>query len=559
MLAKLKSFFLTKDFVIIAFIFVIFLLLRLPGIHLPYHQDEMKTALISNAGAVASSEFLHPPLTQFIYRIENLLFGPDYFRVFILIFAILGLVMAFVLARRRLGRESGLYTLFFLTIGAYSVHSSLMLDTDGAILPLFFLISVYFYDRMLMGEGKWKKIFLGLTLLSLVFGFLIKLSFIIVIGAIICDFLYRERARMNRKFITMSALSVLAIPLIFVLTILIVKFFYPVFSISGMISHASSYINFGQRGWMQIIIQAIKAIFYLSPALIFLPILVTKEIFEKTRVFFIYLFLGFIFYFVLFDFSEGALDKYLMFTIVPLSIIAGGIVADALKEKGNIKRYLGIAIGVVGSIFIGVLTFLPYDVLPLYPKSLWATSVFNLKWNILFPLTGGSGPLGFYMPFLFISFSFILIGILCFFARLKSKWRQILVIAILVITFTYNIVFVEEFLFGKLYGSAPKVLSESIEFIKDSEDINKVISYSDAGTYELKKINKYSGRFYAVPGNEEGHKKKFADFDGHYLVIDIPKINDDSFYRQFFSKCTSVFEAKSGVITSNIYKCYLND
>lgn len=549
-----------REYKWVTLLLLLFVLIRLPGIHLPYHQDETKTALISGLGAVASSNFYHPPLTQLLYRAENVLLGEEYFRLYTLIFGVLGALLATVVVRRRMGWDAALWTLFFLVTGAYSVHASLMLDTDGAILPLFFLISAYFYDRMCEASGSRKLHMLLLLCLSLLIGLLIKLSFIIVIGAVILDFVYREwqSGRLTKRMITLASLCLIATPIVFGLALLAIKAIYPVFSIEGMISHVRVFINFSSRGWSQIMIQAVKAVFYLSPVLILLPLLITKKTFDKTRVFFMYLALGSIFYFVLFDFSQGALDKYLMFSVVPLSVIAGAVAVSVFREWGSSRRGAGIAIGVGASALLVALALIPHQVFPLYPKTLWMENVFGLNWDMLFPFTGGSGPLGFYMSFFMIAMAFIISVAITIAALWRRTFRHSALVALLIIGLTYNVIFIEEFIFGRLYGSAPKVLAESLRAIETSPDITKVFTYNDIGGYELHKMNKFGSRFYAVPGNEEGHKAKFAAFNGHYLIIDIPKINPKSFYAEYFAKCESVFQTHDGSITGNIYKCSNN-
>ena len=71
-------------------------------------------------------------------------------------------------------------------------------------------------------------------------------------------------------------------------------------------------------------------------------------------------------------------------------------------------------------------------------------------------------------------------------------------------------------------------------------------------------MDKYGGRFYAVPAYEAGHKKRFAGFHGQFLVVDMPKISENSFYAGFFAKCQILFESTSGKITSRVYSCQNN-
>src|SRR6185369_6612273 len=106
----------------------------------------------------------------------------------------------------------------------------------------------------------------------------------------------------------------------------------------GMIDHARSFAHLSGRNYLQVIVQAIKAFYYLSPLLLIPALFVTRERLRRWRFFFIYLFLGFVFYFIIFDFSAGALDKYLMYMIAPLAAISGDVLSAWLSEEPLIRK-----------------------------------------------------------------------------------------------------------------------------------------------------------------------------------------------------------------------------
>ena len=114
-------------------------------------------------------------------------------------------------------------------------------------------------------------------------------------------------------------------------------------------------------------------------------------------------------------------------------------------------------------------------------------------------------------------------------------------------------------MFGKINGSAPKVLREAVSFIGSSPQIKNVLTYNDIGNNELSKIRKYAGRIYATPQSEDGYRKKFAEHiavnGGYFLVVDIPHINPESFYGEFFAKCKVEFEARNKKIEAKVYDC----
>jgi hypothetical protein len=286
--------------------------------------------------------------------------------------------------------------------------------------------------------------------------------------------------------------------------------------------------------------------------------LLSKGAMTKNRVFLMYLLVGAIFYFVLFDFSQGALDKYLMYSIVPLAAIAGTVISGALSGSTRRELATGIAIGTVGTAILILLNFLSPQVMPLYPKTEWVTAIRSGNWNVLMPFTGGDGPIGFYVSFLVIAFGFGTSAVLAVIARYAQRARVSAVIALVVIGVAYNAVFIEELTVGRINGSAPQLLHTSLGYIADAH-VKDVITHADAGAYELKGMGKYAGRFYAVPGYEDGHKALFSKFTGEYLVVDVPLLNDDGFYSKFFATCKTTFTASSGVIHAYVYDCAGSD
>lgn len=551
-----------REMAIFSAVLFVFVALRVFGVHLPYHQDEWKNVSASKTVAGAGSFFAHPPLMQMIFVAGNFIFGEDYMRVLPLLFSIVSLFLLYFVIRNRLGKKEALWSAVLFSICFYNILGSLSPDVDGAILPFLFLVAVFAYDKFLSVFGtrkSWKWLLLLFT--ALLAGFLIKLSFVLVVWAIFIDYLWGRHKNMGRREIILSVLGIFGFGLAYVALLYGIKFVYPAFDMSIMMGHAKQFTEEG-RSWMQIFVQGLKAIYYLSPLMIVPVFFINKDIFRKTRIFFIYLILGFIFYFVLFDFSRGALDKYIMFAIVPLSVICGSIFANIFSNSNllklkNINRF--IVLGVILSGFLLFLNFTPHSIVPLYPKTEWFGKVVHFEWDFLNPFHGGSGPLGFYVSFLFIALSFIVSSVLGIMGLVKREWRIWVCAVLIAIGISYNLVFAEEFLFGKINGSAPKVLREAVYFIDNSPEIKNVLTYNDIGAYDLSKIKKYAGRIYATPQSEDGYRKKFAEHiennGGYFLVVDIPHINPKSFYGEFFAKCKVEFEAQDRKIDTKVYDC----
>src|SRR3990167_4904881 len=136
-----------NNIVIFIVLIVFFLALRLPGLSLPYHQDEWKTARSVEIGATAASHLYHPPLTQLSYRVAETLFGGAHLRLLPFFFSFLSLFLLYAVVRRRMDERAALLSVFLYSISFYSLLASHMIDTDGALLPFFFLLSLVCYDR----------------------------------------------------------------------------------------------------------------------------------------------------------------------------------------------------------------------------------------------------------------------------------------------------------------------------------------------------------------------------------------------------------------------------
>jgi hypothetical protein len=110
-------------------------------------------------------------------------------------------------------------------------------------------------------------------------------------------------------------------------------------------------------------------------------------------------------------------------------------------------------------------------------------------------------------------------------------------------------------LFGRINGNTKKLVSESVTFIKDHSEIKKVIVYNDTGGYNVRQSGKYYRRMYATPQFEAEYQKILADYDGYILFIDIPRIDSNSFYAQYFAKCKNIFNASDRQISAQIFDC----
>ena len=556
-----------KEFILLIFLAVVFVALHIFGLSQPYHQDEYKWPIIVNPALTEPGGIPHPPVGEFIYRQAGFLVGYDNFRLVPFVFGFLNLFLLFYLSKTVFDTKTALWSVGLFVASFYSLLASLMVDTDGAVMPFFFLLALIGYFKLRENDFSFESKNYGwlfLLLGSVVLGFFVKASFIIAIGALALDFAFEKNVFADKKKIFKYAIYVLAGAVALGLLLLVAKLIFPFFNLEFTISYWKHFFKLADRGWFQTFIQLIKSILYTSPLLL-VPILFTdREIFRKSRPLFLFMVLGLFFYIIAFDFSLGALDRYFQFLVVPLCIIAGAVFSQNLhfynspptpllqQERGVRKNIL---IPLILSVAIFALQLFNHFVPPLHPKSEWMNRILELKWNFLFPFTGGSGPTGFYVSFAFIALIWICALIFGFSSFRENKYKKQALLAVLVLGIVYNGVFIEEYLFGKINGSSHRLFAEAKEFIKNDDSIKSVVVYNDIGGYEIQQLGKYKRRLYAAPQFEEAYKKFFQDFSGHVLYINIPRIGENTFYSDYLNTCKEIYYKKDKYVSAKILDC----
>ena len=545
-------------------IFLVFILIRFFGINLPLHQDEYKWPMITNPLTTPPGGIPHPPLSEFIYRNAGRIIGFDNFRLVPLFFSVLNIFLIFYLLKLIEGPRTGIIVISLFALSFYSVLASLMVDVDGAIMPFFFLLMFWGYYKLRdQGYALERKnlIWLFLVVIGALGGFFIKLSGILPFFAIVFDFLIERQVFKDRKRLLKYFIYIFFILCLFAVLLVLSKFIFPYFRLDWAFKYWEHFFKLSGRGWLQTFIQFIKSIFYLSPLLILPIIFITKDIWVRLRPFFLFIIIGLIFYLFAFDFSTGALDRYFQFLIIPLCVITGTVLGSYIYNLAQLFRenkiFFLVSFIVLAVIFS--LQFINHYVPPLYPKTEWINRVLSLRWNFLFPFTGGSGPLGFYISFLFMALIWIVLGVFALISFFKKEFRQRVVFLILIFGLLYNGVFIEEYLFGNINGSAPKLVKDVVEFIRENKNIRSIIVYNDNGGWNVRQTGKYQRRMYAVPQFENEYEKILNSFSGYILVVDIPQIASGSFYKKYLDSCVIIYDKQDKKISAKVYDCQKGD
>ena len=542
---------------IIGLLLLIFLLLRVPGLHATYHQDEVKWVVHSTTPGDTDTGKGQPPLSGIIFPWAGKHLGADNMRLLPLLFGLLNFWLLYWLVKTLFDKTTALWAVGLFSVCFYSVLASLMVDIDGQFLPSFVLLTFlafFQWQRAATAQARWVWGFaLGASLLL---GFMAKLNFVIPALALLAYYLSDKGwlKQLNSK----RGLGILAGGLVFLgaigLGLLVAREFFPSFNLERVFAHATDFFNFTGRDLGQVVFQTGKAIIYSSPLLL-LVTLVKREEYKNLKLFFWWLAAGGIFYYMLFDFSRGALDKYLAFTIVPISVIGGVVLKRSFSDASTRLNLKWLSGGVVLTAAIFFLQWLPQAVPALYPKGEWIKRILALKWNFLMPFTGGSGPLGFYVSFLFIALLWLLALGLVWLMRSRPPQQRSYLFLLLLISLVYNLTFVQEYALGNINGNATNLVKKAVAFIAANPQIDKVITYNDIGNLELNQIGKYERRIYVAPKNDAEHKQTLNNFKGHYLVVDIPRLSPDSIYARYFSTCQSIYQARHRQISDTVYDC----
>ncbi|MBI2064484.1 MAG: glycosyltransferase family 39 protein, partial [Candidatus Yanofskybacteria bacterium] len=469
-------------------------------------------------------------------------------------FGFLNLVLVYQIVKKvTSGAKIALLGAFLYVISVYSAISNLQIDIDGAILPFFVLLTYYAYLRMSEDKGWfWRVIFV----LGIAGGLLTKMSFVLFLGTLIIDYLLSSYVSSRLDF---KRISLRIIKFWWPLVLAGLVFFYLYASrLDYVIEYARNFnsLNFGSRAYFELGFKVLKSFVWLSPLLL-LPVvggIFNREILRKYRFWYLYLVINLVFYLVLFDFTKLTIERYFMFWIIPSVIISSEIILKLISGFNVRKNYFNLIS--IGVLFTGISFFtlsVNQAVLPLNPKEEYVRHIQSLDFNFLLPLTGGSGPAGFYFSAQFILWMWLLCGFFLAGALFFKKIRVHLAIIFLVFGLGYNLVFMNEYLFGSLFGSVPAVTRASVDYVRNNPDITNVITYYDIGAYDLRLADKYEARFYTAPSRD--YTVRMDAYRGHYMIVDFPAIDKNGRYWPLVARCLLLKKFQDKKVESYIFDC----
>lgn len=540
---------LNRNKILFTLIIIAFLATRFLGFGHIYHQDEYRWASIADP-FFGNLESPHPPLPEYLYKAVGQLWNFNYLRMVPLAFSFLSLILLYLVIKKLTGKPAiGIVAAALFTVNIYSAIASLQVDIDGALLPFFVLLGYYSY--LYLAENPKDKKYWSLFIIALAGGFLTKLSFLLFVVALATHLVLtrvKSKTLIFKKFLIPAA-------------ILVGAFYFLYATQFGLIiKYAESFtvFNFGSRKYFDLAFKVFKSFVWLSP-LLTLPLLTglfDRAVLKKYGFWYLYILVNLIFYVVAFDFATRTIERYFMFLIIPAVIISSDILYHTfLKTKGTFfKSYFWVKLAVILFIVftVGILS-LPFEILPLDPKTGYVQKVRSLDFNFLIPFSGGSGPSGFYFSAQFILWSWLLSLISWLLVFLKSKYAKPALLLFVVFGIGYNVLFLNEYLGKSLYGNVPELSKKTIKYILENKNIKNVITYYDVGAYYLRKSDQYSSRFYTAPSRD--YTPKLSTFDGYYMIVDFPPIDKNGRYWPLISRCELVKTFTDKSVNSYIFNC----
>lgn len=536
-------------------IVTLFLLTRLSGIDYVYHQDEHRWLLLADGSELGDSP--HPPMTLTLLKFTGAIFGFFNLRILSIFFSFINFWLIYLITRKLSNDiKMAIIAITLFTLNIYGLVAGLQVDMDGAILSFFVLLGYYGYVCLLKGENKKRSLFLlGAAVVG---GLLTKASFVLFLGALVMDYfivLYQK----NRGNLRNAIKRTLKISMPALALVVLVYYFYAA-HLHAIINYAMNFkaLNFGSRAYLELAFKVAKTFVWLSPLLILPAVwgLFIKEIRNRQRFWYIYIFINLIFYLVIFDFAKLPIERYFMFLLAPAVIIASDVIYYFYKEithRGLYKKFLA-GVGLF-SVFALLIFFRAYTILPLNPKATYVDYVRGFDFDFLIPFSSSSGPIGFYFSAQFILWSWVIAVLLLagyIFVR-RTGYKTFLFIAFLVFGLGYNTLFINELSRGSLYGSPDNIVRQTLNYVLNEPSITRIITYNDIAPYELKKSGKYEARFYTAP--ERSYIERMTVFDGHYMIVDFPEIGKPGRYWDLIQRCDEVKRFTDKEINSYVFDC----
>jgi hypothetical protein len=394
-----------------------------------------------------------------------------------LIIATITILVLFYFTKEFFGEKVANWTIVIASLSYWRFWGSLSVDTDGNLLSLLTLLSFYCFlkyyeesEKMQNWFSKW-LIFTGICLGLL---FLTKISAILIIlTMVLYDIIKRYILIKKIKNKAKIRSVIYGFLKLWCILFLVSVGIFSIFPLISYINQDSFFIEAISRNAGMIeprpvellsrLIQYSQDLFIITPLFLLslVPLFKNKKK-EHEWLLIIYGITVILFYILFRTGPNRNLFKYYIILLPYLSIYSAKFISRYINKKSQLNM---IAIGSILSFVVFMFFNIPIlgKYLDYNPNSNFIDAIFSLNLSIFVPFINTSTLSGFYINLIIIAFVF-LSSLVLFFAFIKMK-RPIWLILFLSISFGFNLLLIQSFLFGFPNHNIDKIHYQTTKYL----------------------------------------------------------------------------------------------
>jgi len=488
-----------REYLILAVLFVIALLIRLPSLDNPAFGDEylwpnvVKYQLENgfsfnyqhSDGSITYWDDL--PLSGIFYTIWGFVFSGSVLslRVFSMLIGLLNIFLTFRIADRLFGRKTALWSVFLMGILSYwHLFESYMIERDGAFMMFFFLINFLVYLKY-----KENSKYLWLLVILLVVPFFVKVSAIFILAFVIIAMLFDKKiiqklfSKQYKSFSAMlsdsrDAIILLSAIVPYILFLLITKAFFADFYIHAF-GHSVPLSYISSNPLAAIGKEIVFMLLWGSPVFITLTLLSVFDKKDKFGAGKFYLLLWIVITLVGYSTSayKAGLDRYLSVLIPAMSVLGACFLA-----RINVKKYIlrFVLITIIFYALLNLLAFVKVDYIFHSIKDYLVRAI-AFDWSFYFPYYGAGGPsfMLSFIPIGFVMLMSVLLIVLVIMFRNHEKTFGAALLVLLSLTTAYSALVSQELIFGFHHPNVKNVYLDVVDYYNNNYD-NEIV-YTQMG------------------------------------------------------------------------------
>jgi hypothetical protein len=550
-------------------ILILAILLRLSGLfQLPYLDDGLFLQIGEDKEFFSKINF-HPPTGNFLTVFSTMIFGVNEwaFRLPTFLFGILTITFTYLYTRELYGKDTALWTSFFMAISAWHIYASLTnAAAEGGVMTCFIVLASYLFLREENKNRPLADIATGIAAGIAVMG---KESAILIFPIFVVYLI------INRKPIKQIATKTTWIfcgATIVATAFFLIDLLYNNFYTTTAIIKAATAIGIEKRSYIDPtlihhIYSAVKILIFASPLLIFgiIGYLFTdkKQVWKKIQSFEVLfcIIMGAFFMIIISPAAEKV--RYLIPLIPFLCIIAAKWITPITNNTFTKKDY--IALGLLSIVILSGLMILNTErnMISYEQTDLIKENILSGKLNFdmgLISDTGNSGIVINTKPFI-LAYLAGLVLLASLLITKNKKYITSIMIIFLALGIGYNLFIAQEYLF---HGTAPDYnrVTEEVQYLA-------LHNYYEGPIYMVKDVSmqwylkeKYDTFYHmdTIQNSEEKmqwfHETRENEH-GTVLLVNIPFINKEGeFWNTLMTECEQdiIIEDK-GMEAGYIFVC----